>query len=259
MICFILSKIVTMAILGIELSINEKLYQRNPQRTELGRSILRHSILMIDELGLERFNFRKLAERIGSTEASVYRYFENKQLLLVYLVNWYWEWMRFRIDMKAMHINDPKEKLRVAICCIVDTAKRNARIEFIDEDVLHRIVVAEGAKAYHNKEVDAQNKDGFFWSYKELCNRIANIILENNPSFPYPRALASSLLEMANNHIYFAEHLPRLTEVKEEGDLLKQVELLLLYFAWRLVFPSEKQSEQAAGHRFNSQSGQVWH
>lgn len=233
-----------MAILSVELSINEKLYHRNPQRTELGRNILRHSILLLDELGLEGFNFRKLAERIGSTEASIYRYFENKQLLLVYLANWYWEWMRFRIDMKTMHISAPKEKLRVAISCIVDTAKRNTHIEFIDEDVLHRIVVAEGAKAYHNKEVDAQNKEGFFLSYKALCNRIANIILENNPSFPYPRALASSLLEMANNHIYFAEHLPRLTEVREAGDKLKQVEALLSYFAWRLVFPQESGPEQ---------------
>ncbi len=225
-----------MAILAIELSINEKLFLRNPQRTALGRKILRHSILMIDEVGMERFNFRRLASRINSTEASVYRYFENKQLLLVYLVNWYWEWMKFRIDMRVMHINDSREKLKVAISCIVDTAKRNTRVTFIDEDILHRIVVAEGAKAYHNKEVDEQNKDGFFLSYKSLCQKIADIILENNPTFPYPRALASNLLEMANNHIYFAQHLPRLTEVDGKGDILRQVEELLVYFAWKMLF-----------------------
>lgn len=225
-----------MSILAIELSINEKLFLRNPQRTALGRKILRNSVMMIDELGIEQFNFRRLAGRINSTEASVYRYFENKQLLLVYLVNWYWEWMNFRIDMRTTHIGDPREKLKVAISCIVDTAKRDAKITFIDEDVLHRIVVAEGTKAYHNKEVDAQNKDGFFLSYKSLSQKIADIILENNPGFPYPRALASNLLEMANNHIYFAEHLPRLTEVKGEGDVLKQVEELLVYFAWKMLF-----------------------
>lgn len=224
-----------MAILAIELSINEKLFLRNPQRTALGRKILQNSILMIDELGMERFNFRHLAGRIGSTEASIYRYFENKQLLLVYLVNWYWEWMKFRIDMKVAHINAPREKLRMAICIIVDTAKRNTRVAFIDEDALHRIVVAEGSKAYHSKEVDEQNKEGFFLSYKSLCQKIADIILENNPSFPYPRALASNLLEMANNHIYFARHLPRLTEVDGQGDVLKQVEELLVYFAWKML------------------------
>ena len=102
--------------------------------------------------------------------------------------------------------------------------------------MLHRIVIAEGSKACHNKEVDEQNKGGFFWSYKSLSQKIAEIILENNPSFPYPRALASNLLEMANDHIYFAQHLPRLTEVSGQGDVLKQVEDLLVCFAWKMLY-----------------------
>lgn len=226
-----------MALLSIELRINDKLFKNDPQRTDLGRKILQYSVIMIDELGLERFNFKKLAQRIGSTEASIYRYFENKHLLLVYLVNWYWEWMRFRIDLKTMEIEDPVRRLRTIVSCIVDTAKRNTTVAFIDEDILHRIVVAEGTKAYHNKAVDAQNQDGFFSSYKELSNKIASVILENNPDFPYPRSMASNILEMANNHIYFAEHLPSLTEVRAKGDILEQVEALLLYYIWKLIFP----------------------
>lgn len=242
--------------LSVELQINEKLYKANPQRTDLGRKILQHSILMIDELGLERFNFKKLAERINSAEASIYRYFENKHLLLTYLVNWYWEWMRFRIDLKTMDMQDPVQRLEGAISCIVDTAKRNTNIAFIDEDVLHRIVVAEGTKAYHNKAVDDQNQDGFFLSYKALCKKVAEIILENNSDFPYPRAMASNMLEMANNHIYFAEHLPRLTEVKANGDTLRQVEQLLLYFAWRLIKPDHvtEQRENQENSKVPSQN-----
>jgi len=228
-----------MPVFAVELKINEGLFLRNPQRTNLGRKILQHSILLIDEIGVERFTFKKLAERINSTEASIYRYFENKHLLLLYLVNWYWEWMKFRIDFKMMNIRDPKAKLRIAISSIVDTAKRNAHIEFIDEDILHRIVVSEGTKAYHSKEVDEQNKEGFFLSYKSLCGKIADIIIELNPSFPYPRALASNLLEMANNHIYFAEHLPRLTDIRKEVDILQQVEELLTYFAFRMTLNSD--------------------
>ena len=79
----------------IQMQLNEKLYLRDPQDTKLGRKIIRHSILLIDEIGFEQFNFKKLAERIESTEASVYRYFENKHLLLVYLLCWYWEWTKF--------------------------------------------------------------------------------------------------------------------------------------------------------------------
>lgn len=229
-----------MAIVGIELSINKKLYKINPQHSKLGRKILKHSVLMIDKMGLECFNFRKLAERISSTEASIYRYFENKHLLLVYLVNWHWEWMKFRIDMKVEHIKDPRQKLNVAISCIADTAQKSAKVAFIDEDALHRIVVAEGTKAYHHKKVDRQNEDGYFLSYKSLSEKVAAIILENNPDFPYPRALASNLLEMANNHTYFAEHLPRLTEVKKEKDILQQVEALLLFFAEQMIFSGQK-------------------
>ncbi len=244
-----------MAVLAIELDINDGLFLRNPQRTALGRKILRNSILLIDELGLESFTFRKLAERIGSTEASIYRYFENKHLLLLYLVNWYWEWMKFRIEFKIMNVRDPRERLKIAISSIVDTAKRNTRVEFIDEDILHRIVVAEGTKVYHKKEVDAQNKEGFFLSYKFLCKTIAEIALELNPDFPYPRALASNLLEMANNHIYFAEHLPRLTDVEKEGDISQQVEELLTYFAFRLLFPESKASAKKTNNDSHHPNG----
>lgn len=225
-----------MSAFSIELDVNDKLFLRNPQRSPLGRKILQHSILLIDEIGLERFTFRKLAERIGSAEASIYRYFENKHLLLLYLVNWYWEWMKFRIDYKSMNVSDPEERLNIAISAIVDTAKRNTHVDFIDEDVLHRIVVTEGTKAYHQKEVDDLNREGFFLSYKSLCQKVADIVLELNPDFPYPRALASSILEMANNHIYFAEHLPRLTDViAEKGNVMAQVEELLRFFAFSLI------------------------
>ncbi len=219
----------------IQMKLNEKLYLRDPQDTKLGRNIIQYSILLIDEIGFEDFNFKKLANRIGSTEASVYRYFENKHLLLVYLLCWYWEWMKFRIDYNTMNLTDPKEKLSIVISSIVDTTRRNTSIEFVDEDVLHRIVVAEGTKAYHTKQVDEENKDGFFLTYKALNKKIADIISEVNTGYPYARALASTLLEMANNHIYFALHLPSMTDVKvKEGDL-SQVQTLLEDFAFGLI------------------------
>src|SRR5210317_99186 len=98
--------------IAITLRINDTIYIRDPQQTELGRSILLHGVLLIDELGLERFNFKKLAERIHSTEASIYRYFENKHKLLIYLINWYWEWMKFRIDFFTNNVEDPQKRLK---------------------------------------------------------------------------------------------------------------------------------------------------
>jgi AcrR family transcriptional regulator len=232
-----------MSAFSLELTINEKLYLRDPQRSETGRRILRNSVLLLDEIGLERFTFKRLAERLSSTEATVYRYFESKHLLLLYLTNWYWEWMKVHIDYAVHNIESPTEKLRRAIKAVVDTAKRNTNVEFIDEDILHRIVITEGAKAYHSKEVDEQNRDGFFLSYKSLCRKLADIILEVNPQFPYPCALATNLLEMANNNIYFAQHLPRLTEVTRDDDILEQVEQLLEFFALTLVVKKEQPDE----------------
>lgn len=223
--------------ISIQIKLNEKLYIRDPQDTKLGRKIIQHSILLIDEIGFEGFTFKKLAERIGSTEASVYRYFENKHLLLLYLLCWYWEWMRFRIDYNTMNINDPKQKLKIAISAIVDTSRRNTSIEFVDEDILHRIVVAEASKAYHTKEVDKENEHGFFLTYKALSKKIAGIIEELRPDYKYPRALASTLLEMANNHIYYSLHLPSLTDIKIDSpdENLQAVEQLLEDFAFGLL------------------------
>lgn len=219
----------------IQMKLNERLYLRDPQDTKLGRRIIQHSILLIDEIGFESFTFKKLADQINSTEASVYRYFENKHLLLVYLVCWYWEWMKFRIDFNTMNIDSPKQKLSIALSTIVDTTRRNTSIDFVDEDVLHRIVVAEATKAYHTKEVDKENSRGFFLTYKTLSKKIADIIAEINPTFQYPRALASTLLEMANNHIYFALHLPSLTDITIENDDMGPVEKLLEHFAFGLI------------------------
>ena len=183
-----------MTTFSVQLDINSNLYMRDPQSSSLGRRIVEHSVLLIDQLGLEQFNFKKLAKEISSTEASIYRYFENKHHLFVYLLNWYWEWMIARIKLNTLHIADSKMKLRVALGIVIDTANRNMDIEFVDEAVLHKIVVSEGAKAYHHKFVDEDNEDGFFLSYKELCNTIAKIIIEVNSDFPYPKAFASTLV-----------------------------------------------------------------
>ena len=224
-----------MAVL-IQMELNDKLYLRDPQQTKLGKRIIQYSIILIDEIGFEKFTFKKLATRIDSTEASVYRYFENKHKLLVYLVSWYWEWVKFQIDFNTMNISNPKEKLRRVLSVLVESSKVNPIIEHIDEQTLHRIVIAEGSKAYHTKDVDNENKDGFFLNYKSLTAKISAIIQEINPDFAYPKALASNLLEMANNHIYFAEHLPQLTDVKiGDNRDLREMQQLLEFFAFRLI------------------------
>src|SRR5690606_22107591 len=92
--------------------LNPNLYVRDPQTTELGQRIISQSIRLIDKLGFEQFNFKRLATEIRSTEASVYRYFENKHRLLVYLIDWFWNWIEYNLDRNMMNVTDPQEKLR---------------------------------------------------------------------------------------------------------------------------------------------------
>ncbi len=239
----------------VQLEINPNLYLKDPQKSKLGRKMIEHSVLLIDEIGLEKFNFKKLAEAIPSSEATIYRYFENKHKLFVYLLNWYWEWMIARLDLNTLNIVDPKRKLRMALDIIVDTANRNMAIEFVDEEILHKIVVREGAKGYHHKSVDEDNEDGFFLAYKHLCSKIADIISEVKSDFPYPKALASTLIETANNNLYFARHLPRLTDLRGNGNkeyLNQQVKEMLEFFCFGLI---EKDKIQASSENGKPSGG----
>jgi hypothetical protein len=219
----------------IKISLNEGLYLKEPQDSKLGRNIIKHSILMIDEFGFECFNFKKLAKEIKSTEASIYRYFENKHLLLLFLVNWYWEWVSYLIKINTMNVNDPKSKLKIIIHSFVSASKDNPGVIYVNESKLHNIVISEGMKAYHTKEVDEENSKGFFKSYKNLAKSVSNVISEINPTFKYPFALATNLFEMSNNQIYFAKHLPKLTDVSINKDDVNEVEEMLNYFVEKLL------------------------
>ncbi|MEC7984325.1 MAG: TetR/AcrR family transcriptional regulator [Myxococcota bacterium] len=221
--------------IGIQITLNERLFLRDPQNTVLGKKIIKHSILLIDEIGFEAFTFKKLAIQMSSTEASVYRYFENKHMLLLYLVSWFWEWVTYLIDIHTMNISDPVQKLKIIISTLVFASKENPSVEYVNESVLHRIMIAEGAKAYHTKAVDDENQDGLFLNYQHLVDKVAQVVLSIRPNFPYPRTLASNLFEMANNHIYFALHLPHITDVHVQGESYDEVESMLEYFGFTML------------------------
>ena len=219
----------------IKIALNEGLYLKEPQDSKLGRKIIQYSIILIDEFGFEAFTFKKLAEKINSTEASIYRYFENKHILLIFLVNWYWEWVNYLIKINITNVDDPHKKLKIIIHSFVSASQENPTVDYVNESKLHNIVIAEGGKAYHTKDVDNENSKGFFTSYKELANTVSQVIIEIRSDFKYPYALATNLFEMSNNHIYFARHLPRLTDITVVKDDVKEVGNMLNYFADKLL------------------------
>ncbi len=219
----------------IKFDLNDGLYLKDPQDSKLGRRIIQCSIELINRIGFESFNFKKLASEIHSTEASVYRYFENKHLLLLYLVNWYWEWVNYLIDINTKNVKDPKKKLAIVIHSLVFATAENTLVEFIDESKLHKIVVFEGTKTYHTFEVNKENSIGLFKSYKDLTTKISLIISEVNPEFKYPSALASNLFEMTTNQLFFAKYLPKLTDITMNENYELEVEKMLNYFFNKLL------------------------
>ena len=68
---------------NLKIQVNSKIYVKDPETSTLGKKIIEHSILLINEIGFEEFTFKKLGELIGSNESSIYRYFENKHIFLV--------------------------------------------------------------------------------------------------------------------------------------------------------------------------------
>jgi AcrR family transcriptional regulator len=201
----------------LHMRMNERLFLRDPEGSELGRRMVREGILLLDELGLEETTFRKLADRLGTKEASIYRYFENKHRLLVYLVAWYWQWLEYELIFQTHNLTDPRQKLVLMLGVLLgpaqppgpDPAPIAGRI---DVAALHRIVIREASKAYLTRHVTDDNRQQLFKPYKDLCARIAGLILAYRPNYPYARSRASSLIETAHSQAFFMEYLPSLTD-----------------------------------------------
>lgn len=202
-----------MSITNISLKVCDKTYLKDPVSSELGKKMLNGAIELIDEIGFEDFTFKKLAQAIGSTEASVYRYFESKYHLLGYLFSWYWSWMEYRLLLRTTNVESAEDRLRRAVSCVTEIIEEDSNFLFINEAKLFRIVAAESCKMYLNKRVDEVNELGFFMHYKDFVAQVSEIIKEIRPDFKYPHMLVSTIIEGVHHQRYFSEHLPKLTDV----------------------------------------------
>ena len=219
----------------LQIKMNEKLFLRNPEHSELGRKIIMHGIQLIYKSGFESFTFKKLANDIGTTEAGIYRYFENKHRLLIYFTAWYWSWLEYQVVFHTNNIKDPVVKLKKVINLLATAVEDDAASNHINESMLHQIIITEGSNTYLTKHVSEDNKYHLFKPYKDLCAKIAAIILEYNPQYKYPKSLSSTIIEMAHFQNFFMHNLPSLTDFGEN----KGEEKIVLFLE-NLVFPSIK-------------------
>jgi AcrR family transcriptional regulator len=218
----------------IQIQLNEKLFLKDPNHSEVGRSILKYGALMIEKMGLEDFTFKKLATRIKTNESSVYRYFENKHRLLLYLVDWYWRWIEYLVVVHTNNIKEPEKKIDIILNILllkVEGELIGGGGPDIDKYTLHQLVIKEGSKAYLTNHVTEDNKHQLFMPYKDLCARIASVFLEVNPKYKYARSLTSTVIEMAHYQYFFMHNLPRLTDfghAKDEKEIINFLREMIL-------------------------------
>lgn len=201
---------------NIQIKVNEKTFVKDPETSELGKRIIENSIILINDIGFEAFTFKKLGNHISSNESSIYRYFENKHKLLIYITSWYWAWLEYQIVIQTFSIANPSEKLDKIIAIITAKTEIDSNFSHINEKLLNKIIINEYSKSFLTKEVDSENKEGYFSIYKRLISRIENAIIEVNKEYLYPASLASALVEGSLHQHFLSEHFPTLTNCEKD-------------------------------------------
>lgn len=200
---------------NLKIQINDKIYVKDPESSALGKKIIEHSILLIEEIGFDDFTFKKLGERIASNESSIYRYFDNKHKLLIYLSSWYWSWIEYKMVFGTSNISDPLEKLIKAVTIVTEKVEDDSATEHINEKLLNAIIITEFTKTVHTKEVDEENKEGFFLIYKRVINRMVAMVTEVNPEYPFAKSLISTVIEGSLHQHFLNMHLKTITDCND--------------------------------------------
>jgi hypothetical protein len=199
-------------ILGrIQIVVPSDFYLKDPTSSELGKKILSDGLNLMVEIGLEDFTFKKLSQRIHTTESSIYRYFESKNQFLFYLFTYYWSWMDYHLVLSITNIENPDEKLKRAIRLITMTIQEENQDELIQISNLQELIMLESSKTFLSKKVDKENELGYFKEYKLFISKLGSIACEINPNYPYPQALMSTIVESSLHQRFFTRHLPKLT------------------------------------------------
>ena len=205
-----------------KIEVNSLIYLKDPTSSELGKKMLSSALLMIDEMGMESFTFKKLAKLLNTTESSIYRYFESKHKLLLYFYNWYWAWMEYNIIFETNNISTPSEKLRIAVGILCHPTEEDSNFD-LPLNILNKIVISESSKAYFSKEVDEENKAGFFLSFKRVARLLAGFISEIDADYLYAHTLVATCMEGILHQQYFAKHLPSLSDCNEDREKLSTI------------------------------------
>jgi AcrR family transcriptional regulator len=201
---------------NLKIVVPEKIYVKDPESSTLGKRIVENSIILIDKIGFDAFTFKKLGALIGSNESSIYRYFESKHNLLLYLSSWYWAWIEYQLVFETHSISDKKEKLKIAINIVSRTTKKDSKFSHINEVFLNNIIINENSKSFLTKEVDQENKDGYFVVYKRIVQRLRDMIQDAEPNYRFASCLASTIIDGSLHQHFLKDHFTSITDCKSD-------------------------------------------
>ena len=210
----------------VKINVSEKLFLKDPESSELGKKILENSISLIENIGFEEFTFRKLGSLIGSNESSIYRYFESKHKLLLYLSSLFWGFKELKMQFETHNIKDEKEKLENLLTVIFEDLELNSFYNYINVNLLQNIMIADFSKSYLTKNVEQDNSEGYFLVYKRVVLLLSEAIKAYNPNYLYPKSLANFVIEGVLHQRYINHHFKKITDIQNEinqNNFIKQL------------------------------------
>lgn len=197
----------------VKINISDKLYLKDPESSELGKKILEKSVELIEQIGFEEFTFRKLGVLIQSNESSIYRYFENKQKLLLYLTSLFWGFKEIKMQYETHNIKDIREKLEILLTVIFEDLELNEYYNYININHLQNIMVSDFSKSYLTKNVDLDNSEGFFMVYKRVVLLLSDAISNYNPNYLYSKSLSNFIIEGILHQSFVNQHFKKITNI----------------------------------------------
>jgi AcrR family transcriptional regulator len=193
----------------LSIRVNECFYLKDPSISLLGKKILTHGVEMIDEMGLERFTFKKLANILQTTESSVYRYFENKHMLLMYMSSWYWSWLETYMVFRTANLSSATDKLRIMIFILCEEEWKDKRMNNMNLYALRRVIIAESPKAFLAKSSDGISIEDAYIAVDQLCLRFEELFATIKPADSSSRLLSSMLIEGILSQQFYHTFYPR--------------------------------------------------
>ena len=112
-------------------------------------------------------------------------------------------------------ISNNKLKLSRAIDIVCRTINEDNNFSHINEVKLNAIIINENSKSFLTKEVDQENKDGYFIIYKRIVKRLGDMIQNAQPNYPFATSLASTILEGSLHQHFLKDHFPSITDCKK--------------------------------------------